>query len=732
METDLLENLPPPAISASMSGSWPGSIGSIGSMLNYMNFPDDGPEEHVQQYGVKRQQESNGPRPRSFGSEHSRAVPLESHVRTGIGSSEWFSNEEDGCQRRNYYIPASISTFNHGEPETPSPTSTTSNYQVYSALDDSHSSASSPTGDHSGLATPPQNIRVDADATRLPVIYIPDISAATFGSAGVPIYSAGPQYHPEASPFHSTSHTPFHSESHSPLSPSLYSSPLVESAAASPSMPSAALEEAIPYIPTATTAAQVLEHSSVSPFREVLQDEQSAQFVNMSDVYSPSHSDLESDSVVPQHLSHYDPQHDTMQLHYTAIYPPSSLSSFTQKSFPRYSPPLPQTTLPSRPVDEDVENEFGYCSPFGDLDDTALDSTAGIKRSRMDAGFDEGDSTIVMGTAKRARTSGDSGTKKGRGRPKKSRLAIVKSEDYDDVLGGGGSTSVEEGGFAYDSGDEEEDADSDVYVPSDGSNYGGSSRRRKGSGVGGKRKGMGDLRSGNAEALRELERKVKESGAGLDEDESFRLGMVMGYSGDDDSDVPGGGLEQQEYKIRRRSTTRTQPVPVPNLTKKSRGRKVPITTGTDAIDTAAYGSSTVHDRDEASSAAGGYNLRTRRSSLYGDLTSDSSVDMGGVQRGRPTRTQYHRDAGEEDDGGYGLMLGMGLYGGQEQESASEFKLPANIVGPTETYKRVSGGIKKSSGERRYVCTADGCGKCFVRGEHLKRHVRSLHTWEKRE
>ncbi|KAF9264040.1 hypothetical protein L218DRAFT_863906 [Marasmius fiardii PR-910] len=39
---------------------------------------------------------------------------------------------------------------------------------------------------------------------------------------------------------------------------------------------------------------------------------------------------------------------------------------------------------------------------------------------------------------------------------------------------------------------------------------------------------------------------------------------------------------------------------------------------------------------------------------------------------------------------------------------------------------------KLSGERRYVCTVDGCGKCFVRGEHLKRHVRSLHTWEKRE
>ncbi|KAF9011280.1 hypothetical protein BDQ17DRAFT_1345860 [Cyathus striatus] len=32
--------------------------------------------------------------------------------------------------------------------------------------------------------------------------------------------------------------------------------------------------------------------------------------------------------------------------------------------------------------------------------------------------------------------------------------------------------------------------------------------------------------------------------------------------------------------------------------------------------------------------------------------------------------------------------------------------------------------------RSYVCTAEGCGKCFHRGEHLKRHIRSIHTHEK--
>ena len=34
--------------------------------------------------------------------------------------------------------------------------------------------------------------------------------------------------------------------------------------------------------------------------------------------------------------------------------------------------------------------------------------------------------------------------------------------------------------------------------------------------------------------------------------------------------------------------------------------------------------------------------------------------------------------------------------------------------------------------RMYLCEVEGCGKCFARGEHLKRHVRSIHTYEKRK
>ncbi|KAK0467727.1 uncharacterized protein EV420DRAFT_1247084, partial [Desarmillaria tabescens] len=37
------------------------------------------------------------------------------------------------------------------------------------------------------------------------------------------------------------------------------------------------------------------------------------------------------------------------------------------------------------------------------------------------------------------------------------------------------------------------------------------------------------------------------------------------------------------------------------------------------------------------------------------------------------------------------------------------------------------GVK---GARIHTCKVAGCGKCFARGEHLKRHVRSIHTYEK--
>ncbi|KAI0658393.1 hypothetical protein C8Q70DRAFT_917752 [Cubamyces menziesii] len=46
--------------------------------------------------------------------------------------------------------------------------------------------------------------------------------------------------------------------------------------------------------------------------------------------------------------------------------------------------------------------------------------------------------------------------------------------------------------------------------------------------------------------------------------------------------------------------------------------------------------------------------------------------------------------------------------------------------PTAQQVGTQGGTQK----RMYMCKVPGCGKCFARGEHLKRHVRSIHTNEK--
>ncbi|KAI5885003.1 uncharacterized protein SCHCODRAFT_02594118 [Schizophyllum commune H4-8] len=44
--------------------------------------------------------------------------------------------------------------------------------------------------------------------------------------------------------------------------------------------------------------------------------------------------------------------------------------------------------------------------------------------------------------------------------------------------------------------------------------------------------------------------------------------------------------------------------------------------------------------------------------------------------------------------------------------------------------RGRGGGSVGSGKRQFRCVAEGCGKLFVRKEHLKRHVKSLHTEDK--
>ncbi len=53
--------------------------------------------------------------------------------------------------------------------------------------------------------------------------------------------------------------------------------------------------------------------------------------------------------------------------------------------------------------------------------------------------------------------------------------------------------------------------------------------------------------------------------------------------------------------------------------------------------------------------------------------------------------------------------------------------------PTQPAAVLSAGEGTATKRMRgYTCRVAGCGKCFARGEHLKRHIRSIHTNEKRE
>jgi hypothetical protein len=61
------------------------------------------------------------------------------------------------------------------------------------------------------------------------------------------------------------------------------------------------------------------------------------------------------------------------------------------------------------------------------------------------------------------------------------------------------------------------------------------------------------------------------------------------------------------------------------------------------------------------------------------------------------------------------------------------RVPTKVAGDKESTQKEAPpkeGVQK--GGRVYVCKVEDCGKCFSRGEHLKRHIRSIHTHEKRE
>ena len=149
--------------------------------------------------------------------------------------------------------------------------------------------------------------------------------------------------------------------------------------------------------------------------------------------------------------------------------------------------------------------------------------------------------------------------------------------------------------------------------------------------------------------------------------------MVRDPSGDRrDSD-----LRYVNGVARRKNHPIPLPIPVPNLNKKSRGRKVPYIAATDSSDRVSKRKSAEVVKKEEEEEDINANNKS------GEDQSRSRSSTSGRSRRKPITTPEMS--------------------------------------------------KTPSGENRtFVCLASGCGKCFVRSEHLKRHVRSIHTHDKRE
>jgi hypothetical protein len=147
--------------------------------------------------------------------------------------------------------------------------------------------------------------------------------------------------------------------------------------------------------------------------------------------------------------------------------------------------------------------------------------------------------------------------------------------------------------------------------------------------------------------------------------------------------IQGRSSLELEWIPKSRRRGRPVPVPVPNLTKKSRGRRVP---------TAAGSSMNLMGSDGDAEASG---------AIPGAIAGTSDTGAAGVSA-----------AGANASAAGASTAAAATTNGQEREAEMDDQSP--------------------SPERTYACQVEGCGKLFHRGEHLKRHIRSIHTHEKRE
>ncbi|KAF5372111.1 hypothetical protein D9758_005030 [Tetrapyrgos nigripes] len=217
----------------------------------------------------------------------------------------------------------------------------------------------------------------------------------------------------------------------------------------------------------------------------------------------------------------------------------------------------------------------------------------------------------------------------------------------------------------------DDDDNSDAYVPSRSTSPRGRRASRSSSDSSGRRRGVRAPGSA-AEALKYIESSMM--GSGSSPDDSSALGDL---SFDSNS-----------------SWRPSKPVSVPNVTKKSRGRKVPVHTSTSSLDQSQYGAINSYQQSgrlslDTADMSGFYqhpNQYTHQQTASLESLSDVvETASSAPQHGRPAKGKYStRAAGEYDTDDYGPGA-----------------------------KVVSGGIKKANGDRRSLHTWDKLADKFV-------------------
>lgn len=209
--------------------------------------------------------------------------------------------------------------------------------------------------------------------------------------------------------------------------------------------------------------------------------------------------------------------------------------------------------------------------------------------------------------------------------------------------------------------------------------------------------------------------------------------------------------------------------PSSSMTKRSRGRQVPtvrladtpsLPTPGDSSSRSPVRPTSITNHSEKATATGERSTSSRarrRSRLASEAAAEDNYD-GVYEEGNSGASQNDDDDSEYDENGTssarsGRSSGPGgrslrastrnarntrrkvkastslttLHAGSGGGAASGPGAEDIIVGGVG-----AGNMSWSDGRTRsYVCRVNGCGKCFQRGEHLKRHIRSIHTNDKR-